>query len=470
MLILARMLGPGDFGRAAIAVIYISFLQLFLDQGFMTALIQRKDLDPRHLDAVFWMDQALSVLLVTVSVVLSKWWAENNHAPDVATVISVLSLSIPIQGLAAVQTALLRRQMDFRSLSIRSNAAVVVSGLVGTGLAFAGFRVWALVGQQLVRDSVALVLLWKFSPWRPGFAFSWKHLRDLTSFSVSNFIAQLALFGEAQASSILLGLMFGPIAVGLYRLADRVTGSVVTMATSSIQAVALPEFSRLQDEPEKLKKSVLTCVRLSAVVSLPVLAGLAAVSGPLTATIGPEWVRAAGAVRILSVLGMCSVLAFFTGPLLQALFLVRKLAILEWARVGVGSAVLVVAGALVRNGSATSQVSGIALARLATGAVLVTPVFLWILMRLCNVGFRNLLSALAPAAATAAAAVGSTLIVQWSGWVAGRAPVVALMVESAVCAVSGVMTLFTFDRELREAVVRMVQSKRSREAVALELR
>ena len=155
-IVLAALLGPRDFGTVAIAMIYIAFLQMFLDQGFMAALIQKKNLKPEHLDAVFWMDLVLSLFLVGTSILLSGWWAAKNHTPEAATLISVLSLCIPIEGLAAVQSAILSRNMDFRALSIRSNIAVLFSGVIGIGMAIAGFRVWALVGQQLARESCGL--------------------------------------------------------------------------------------------------------------------------------------------------------------------------------------------------------------------------------------------------------------------------------------------------------------------------
>src|SRR5258708_443934 len=239
--ILATILGPRDFGIVSIALIYIMFLQIFLDQGFVAALIQKKDLDQKHLDAVFWMDLVLSLFLVALSVLLRRRWAAANHAPELALLISVLSLSIPIEGLAVVQGALLKREMDFKSLSIRSNASVLIGGVVGIAMAFAGFRVWALVGQQIVRDLSALVLLWRFSHWRPRVQFSLKHLKKLMNFSVPNFYAQTAIFADMQAGSVLLGLLFGPVAVGLYRLADRFMSSVVAMATTSIQTLSLPE-------------------------------------------------------------------------------------------------------------------------------------------------------------------------------------------------------------------------------------
>src|ERR1700693_676776 len=237
--ILAAVLGPRDFGVVAIALLYITFLQLFLDQGCIAALIQRKDLEQEHLDAVFWMDVVLSLGLVGVSVLLSGWWAAKNHAPEAARLISVLSLCVPIQGLSAVQSAMLSRNMNFKALSIRANTAVVVSGVVGIGMALARFRVWALVGQQINRDLTALILLWRLSSWRPRFEFSLRHLKELAGFAGSNFAAQLGIFAEMQSGSIFLALFFGPAAVGLYRLADRLVYSVVAMATASIQSVSL---------------------------------------------------------------------------------------------------------------------------------------------------------------------------------------------------------------------------------------
>ena len=200
-LVLAGVLGPRDFGMIAMALIYISFLQMFLDQGFLAALIQRKNLEPAHLNTVFWMDQVLSVALVALSLLLCGWWAAKNHTPELAKIISVLSICILFEGLTGVQVAILKREMNFRSLSIRSNISTLLGGAAGIGMALSGFRVWALVGQQIVRDVIALFLLWKLSSWRPRLEFSWSRLTSLMSFSMANFMAQLATFLEYRASS-----------------------------------------------------------------------------------------------------------------------------------------------------------------------------------------------------------------------------------------------------------------------------
>ncbi|MGC2331976.1 MAG: oligosaccharide flippase family protein [Candidatus Acidiferrales bacterium] len=464
-IILAAILGPRDFGTVSIALIYIGFLQMFLDQGFMAALIQKQDLEPEHVDSVFWMDLALSLVLVAISILLSGWWAAKNHAPQIGVIISALSVCIPIEALAAVQATILKKEMDFRSLTIRSNVSILISGAVGIGMAIRGFGVWSLVGQQIVRDSTSLVILWKMSPWRPSVRFSGRHLRDLTGFSSSNFLAQLGIFADQQAGSIALGFFFGPVAVGLYRVADRIANSIIVMATSSVQAVALPEFSRLQDRPVELRKSALTCVHLSSVVSLPALAGLAAVSGPLMAVIGPQWIPAAGVLKILSVLGMFLIFVFFTGPLLQALSKTRDLAFLEWARTAVGVTLLVIAGFCVRNRSIDWQVAGIAFARFCTGALLVTPVFVYILMRLTKISLRDLIGSIASSVIASASIVVSVMLISTSGLLSNHRPVVVLITEVVAGAVVGTAVLSRLDFDLRQLVITSLRRSFARHRV-----
>jgi teichuronic acid exporter len=321
--------------------------------------------------------------------------------------------------------------------------------VVGIAMALAGFRIWALVGQQIARDSTALMLLWKLSPWRPRFEFSWKHLKELMGFSVPNFASQLGIFAGAQADSLVLGLVFGPVAVGLYRVADRVVNSVVAMATSSVQAVSLPEFSKVQDQPEQLRKSALTCVRLSSTVTVPVLSGVAMVSWALMASLGTKWIPAANALKILCFVGISAVFASFTGPLLQALYRPHQHAMLEWARMAVGTVLLIGAGILVRNNAVGWQITGIALARLITMACLVTPIFLYILMRLAGISLADLVSAVMPSVLASLSVIGAVILFQLSGLIADGKPIILLIAETILGGIAGLAVLLAFDSQLR---------------------
>jgi PST family polysaccharide transporter len=111
-----------------------------------------------------------------------------------------------------------------------------------------------------------------------------------------------------------MGMFFGPMAVGLYRLADRLINMVLSSATGSIQSVSLPQFSKFQHEPAKLRESMLTFIRLSAIVTVPAMVGLAAVGEPLTRMLGNNWGQSATALKILSVFGIVMAFQYLIDP------------------------------------------------------------------------------------------------------------------------------------------------------------
>ena len=450
-LILASLLGPRDFGTVSMAMIYIAFVQMLLNQGLYAAIIQRQHLQPEHLDSVFWLGQASSLVLVGLSVGLSGWWAGLNHLPQLARVISVLSLTIPIEGLAMVQRAVLQREMDFRSLAIRSNGAIMAGGVMGLAMAFKGYGVWALVGQRLTEDTASLALLWTVGHWRPRWRFSLGRVRELLGFSTASFAGKLGTFVNQQSSALLIGLYFGPLVVGLYRLAERMMSLVLDVASSSLQVVSFSEFSRLQDKPSELRRSVLSCLRLSSIVTLPAMAGLAAVSGAFMGVLGSKWVPAADALKILCVLGMALAFTNFTGPLLSALSKPQVVAMVVWGFNVINVITMVGVAMLLAHASPNGQVLGIASTRFVTGALLLAPALLYILMRLSRISLVDLWKTARPAILAALAV--ATILLPFSRLQPGRKPVFLLVVEVALGGLTGMAVLLTLDTKLRDSVL-----------------
>lgn len=409
--VLAAVLGPKDFGIVAMAGAYIIFIEMFVAQGMAAAIIQRKDLKDEHLDSVFWLVLCTSVLLSGVSVLLSSWWAVANDLQTLAPVIAVLSISIPIKGITVVQEALAQRRMDFKSLAVLSGASSIIAGIVGVVLAFTGFGVWALVTQQLLGSALSTSILWKISKWRPRFRFSFKDAKALLGFSSSTFVSQIGVYVAGQSDVIIMGLFFGPIAVGMYRLAERLMRIVLEIGTRSIQIVALPHFSSLQDDPKQLKQAVLKCLHLSAILTIPAMALLAVTSDYIMAVIGSEWESASIVLKIVVFIGMAKALTLFSGPLLLAKGYAKSLAALTWMLAIVFTGLLSVCGVLLKDASVETQIVTVALIRTIAFLILGGAVRLFIICKLCQMSFKDLNGAIGPsiAAAIAAAVMGYTI-------------------------------------------------------------
>lgn len=406
-LVLMALLAVEDFGLVGMAWLYIMFLEMILDQGFGAALIQRKQLDQRHMESVFWLVFAVSIILSGVSILLSGWWGAMNGEPRLGPVICALSIAIPIQGLTTVQVALLQRDMDFRSLAIRDFFAVLMGGSVGIGLALRDFGVWALVAQQITTALCSLVLLWRLSAWRPRLRFSWTATKELLGFSTGNFIAKLGVFAGNRADEILIGLFFGAFAVGLYRSAMGLMSMIVDLGTRAIAAASFPQFARSQDDFVKLRVDIGFCVWLSATLMMPALGVLAGLSDALMATLGDRWAGAAIVLQVLCVVGVGQSITNLLAPVLQSLGKARYLAIVVWGTTLLSNLAYISAGFGAQGLDETLQPLIIALARGGLFLFIFLPMTLIILRSVAGYRIRDFLAAIRSAAPAGLLAFGA---------------------------------------------------------------
>jgi O-antigen/teichoic acid export membrane protein len=311
--LLARLLAPEDFGAVAIATVLIGVLTLFVQQGFATSIIQRKDLEPGHLNAAFWMNLLSGLIFASVAVTLAGPVAAFYGLPELVWVIRLLALNLIIGALAQVQSALLSKHFKFKALAIRTLIATAVGGAVGLILAYRGYGVYSLVGQQIVTNAVALAVLWAATTWIPGVRMSGRHIRDLWGFGSHVFGASLLNMVRKRSDVLVVSIFFGPVVTGFYTVAMKPIFMVVTMFTKVVSKVALPAFSTLQDSPERLAHALSLALKIVAIFFLPVVL-LLVLHGDLVIIrlFGEAWAPSANLVGILAFWGVAqAVLVLF---------------------------------------------------------------------------------------------------------------------------------------------------------------
>lgn len=415
-LVLARILGPEAFGLVAMGLAFVAFVELLVKQGLSATIIQRRDLHKRHLDAAFALIIAAITVLTPTVLIASGWWAGVNGTPGLQPILLWLSLLLPLKGLAVVPEALLARDLQFRSLALRAGVATFVGGMVGVIAAVLGAGVWSLVAQQLTMATIELWFVWQLGSWRPRARFDPGSARELLGFSSSMTLASFAQFLERQADSVLIGVFFGPVVVGLYRMAARLVGVATQLASGAVRATFLPELSRFEHDRAAFVSRAFELLRISTLLAIPLLGGLVVVARPALSILGEEWLPALPAVQLLAVMGALSALSLFTGPILQAMgrpgLLAGVTTITGLASVGAFAG----AGLLVSVDDPAQQVTAVAAARtLGMGATFLL-VFLPLLARVVGIGPKSVARAVAPA--TAAALTG-VAVVSMAGSAAG---------------------------------------------------
>ncbi len=450
--VLASLLGPDAFGTVALAQVYLLFIEMFQEQGLTNALIQRKNLEDRHLDTAFWLNIALSLFLWGGSLVFAPYYAKANDVPELVPVITVLSLTLPIQALTVVQQAVLQRALDFRSLAVRTNVSVWVGGGIGIGMALAGYGVWALVGQSLSVATASLALLWSLSGWRPRMRFDPRALGELLGFSSGALLARLGLFSQRRGEVAVMGMMFSPAAVGLYRLAQRLMELPLELSTRSVQTVSLSAFSRDQDDPAALRRGVTQGIWIGSTLAVPALFVIAAIAPDLLAVMGGQWPEAALALQILCIAGAVRAAVILAGPLLQARGRPHQMAALAWlwGAIGIGSAIAV--GIWLADAPVVQQVAGIAASRAAVALLLQLPVHLGILVRHAGLRVRDLVGVFAPALASGAAAYAVASLARTLLPLSVAPAWLRLAVYGSLTITAAVVVLTGLDGRAREAI------------------
>ena len=318
-IILSRLLSPEAFGLVALATAFTVFIELFLDQGFGSAIVQRKDLEPEHLDTAFWLNVLTSILMTGGLIVVSGLLGALFDEPRLASVLRWLSITLILSGLSSTQISILQRKLAFKEFAIRSMVANAVGGVVGISMAFAGYGVWSLVGQDLAGGLVRAVILWRASDWRPGFKVSKRHYKELVTFGASIVGNNALTVLMKRSDDLLIGYFLGPTLLGFYTIGYQLLVIIIRLVTEVTNSVAFPAFSRIQHQPERMRHAFYQVTQYTSVFAFPVFIGLATLAPELVpAVFGEKWAPSIPVMQVLSLIGILQSVLFFNGSVIKA--------------------------------------------------------------------------------------------------------------------------------------------------------
>lgn len=318
--LLTRLLGPEAFGLVAMASVFTSFVAIFAEQGLSQAIVQREELEPKHLDTAFWTNVVIGFGLTLLGILLSGVVANIYNQPELQPIVALLSITLLLTALSSTQQALLQRSLNFRALAIRQLTASIVGGIVGIAMALMGAGVYALVGKSLTTGVVSVVVLWRASNWRPRFSYSKRHFRDLFGFGMSMVGVKTTNFIRTRMDDFLIGYFLGPEALGYYTVAYRLGRLTLDMFTSVMSSVAVATFARLQDDFDRLRAALYKFSSMAGLITFPIFVGLIVLAPELILALsGEKWLPSAAVMRVLSIGGFALSLQQFLAFLIISL-------------------------------------------------------------------------------------------------------------------------------------------------------
>jgi O-antigen/teichoic acid export membrane protein len=303
--VLARVLGPDAFGLMAMIIIFTGFAQLFGDMGLGPALVQKADLEARHINAIFWANVTAGATLTLIGIAVAPLVAIFYDQPILQWLMIVLSFDFLIMSFKVVQDARLQRAMDFHKLAIVDISATLLAGIVAIAMALSGLGVWSLVAQVMLTTAATVGLLWLLSPWRPAFAFDRSALGELLGFSGNLLGFNVFNYWVRNIDDLLVGKVLGAGALGFYTLAYRWMLLPVSQVSLIITRVMFPVLSQMQHDRAAVRHVYLYATRLIALVAFPLMAGLLVVTEPFILTLyGEDWAPAVPVLQVLCLQGI----------------------------------------------------------------------------------------------------------------------------------------------------------------------
>jgi PST family polysaccharide transporter len=302
---LARLLTPRDFGLIATAVIFSNFTFVISEQGLLTALVQRKEVEEAHLSSTFWLNLALGGALAAIFAACAPLTARIYHEPNLTQVMRIISLMFVIYPLGMVHKAVLTRALSFRSIAISEITSAALGGGAGVLLAWKGFGVNSVAYQFIVEFVSGTIVFWLLCSWRPRASFRWPAVRDLMGFSSHLLISDVATYWVRNVDNLLIGLYLGTFALGLYSRAYSVMLFPMSRLSWVFSRVMTRSFAIIQDDPARVKAIFLKMTRVIALATFPMMLGVAATSEAFVACVfGGQWGEMVPTLRILAVVGM----------------------------------------------------------------------------------------------------------------------------------------------------------------------
>lgn len=304
-LILARLLMPSDYGLIGMLAIFLAISQTFIDSGFSSALIQKKDRTDIDFSTVFFFNIAIGLLFYLLLFFSAPLIANFYKSPQLVILTKFIGFNIVISSLSVVQRAKLSIALDFKTQAQASLISVFLGGLLGITLAYKGFGVWALVMQALMRNSLNTILLWKLSKWVPKGGFSKDSFKTLFSFGSKLLAGGLLNTIYNNIYLIIIGKLFSASQLGFYTRAQQFQRLPAENITGTLQRVTFPVLSSLQNDNTKLINAYRKLIKISAFVIFPLMLGLAVMAKPLIRLILTEkWLPAVPLLQLLCIAGM----------------------------------------------------------------------------------------------------------------------------------------------------------------------
>lgn len=304
-IVLARWLGPEEFGLVGMIAVFIAIGTSITDTGLSNSLIRTKDVDDKDFSTVFILNLGLSAAVYLLLFISAPYIADFFNQPILTNLVRVYCLSFVISAFSAVQLARLNKNMQFKKITKLNVPGTIVGTLSGLLMGYYGYGVWSIVCMYLVTQLVQSISLWFSSSWRPTMDYSKEKAKYHYGFGYKLMLSGLLNTVFNNIYNIVIGKYYSAKELGFFERSKSFNNYPVTTITGVISRVTFPLLSSLQDEKQRISLVYKKLMQLSFFITAPLMFGAAAIAHPLfLLVLGEQWLEAVPYFQVLCLGGM----------------------------------------------------------------------------------------------------------------------------------------------------------------------
>ena len=212
------------------------------------------------------------------------------HRPELTKIMVAASTALLLSAIAVQPTALMRRQMKLKELSLCSLWALLISAVVAIVLARFGFGYWALVVQLILQQAITTALSFPMSGYFPRLPRNFLNLRSLVTFGGYSAAYGIVNYFARNLDNVLVGKFWGATALGYYSRAYFLMTLPGMVVMGVFSGVLIPAMASLRKEPARMEAVYVRALRLITVLGCAFAVGIAAAAPELVEFVyGPKW-------------------------------------------------------------------------------------------------------------------------------------------------------------------------------------
>ena len=342
-IILARLLTPYDYGCIGMLAIFMTLAEAFIDGGFGSALIQKKQPSQEDYSTIFWWNMGMAVLMYAILFISAPAISRFFKIPLLCDVLRVQGLVLFIYAFNIVQRNQLRKKLNFKVLSIVTITTSIISLGVTIFMAYTGFGVWALVAQNLISAAIPAIVFWFFIKWRPILAFSKQSFKELFGFGVYMFLTHLLNNLSVKIQGLLIGKVYSPATMGYYSKAHATENLASSSISSIMTQVTYPLYAEAQNDLKLLANMIRRLTMTISFITFPLLFILLLLAKPIFVLLYSErWLASIPYFQVLCVAGMGVSLTAVNTQAIAAIGKSKVMFVWTLVKRGIGIAMIVV--------------------------------------------------------------------------------------------------------------------------------